>query len=66
MAIRWRKSGELLCAAKYDEKVGDTYINDRLQYQLAVEHKIIVPDLNESLTGIHHWIKDVFPVAEIT
>lgn len=64
MSLRWRKNGELLCAAKHNEKPGDTYIGDRLQYQLAVEHKIIIPDINESLNGIHHWIKDVFPIAE--
>jgi len=64
MSLRWRKSGELLCAAKYDEKPGDTYIDDRLQYQLAIEHKVIIPDINENTNGIHHWIKDIFPIAE--
>ena len=64
MSIRWRKDGKLLCAAKHDKKEGDTYIDDRLHYQLSVECKVIVPDANESLTGIHHWLKDVFVVAE--
>jgi len=64
MSIRWRKDGKLLCAAKHDEKEGDTYIDDRLQYQLSIECKVIVPDANESLNGVHHWLKDVFVIAD--
>lgn len=64
MSIRWRKDGKLLCAAKHDEKPGDTYIDDRLQYKLAVELKVLVPDYNECLNGLHHWLDDVFVRAE--
>lgn len=59
MSIRWRKDGTLLCAAKHDEKKGDTYINDKLHAKL-VEIKAIVPDENESLTGKWFWTQDVF------
>ena len=43
MAIRWRKDGTLLCAAHFDEEETDTYIDDRLHYQLSVELKVLVP-----------------------
>ncbi len=66
MSLRWRKSGKLLCAAKYPEKKDDTYIDDRLHYLLSVELKVIVPNINESLSGEWHWLKDIFPVADLT
>jgi hypothetical protein len=43
VAIRWRKSGELLCAAASDPLPDDTYIDDRLHYQLSVELEVLVP-----------------------
>lgn len=55
MAIRWRSSGELLCAAKHPEDQGDTYIDDRLHYQLAVEMVVIVPNRDEKYNGLWHW-----------
>lgn len=65
MSLRWRKNGKLLCAAKHPEKKDDTYIDDRLHYLLSVELKVVVPNINEPLSGEHHWIKDVFPVADL-
>lgn len=64
MAIQWRKSGELLCAAKHSEKKDDTYIDDRLHYQLSTECKVIVPDKNEDKNGLWYWTKDVFIRSE--
>ena len=60
MALRWRKSGKLLCAAKHPEKKGDAYIDDRLHYQLSVRCKVVVPHKNEAKNGIWYWTKDVF------
>ena len=57
MSIRWRKSGKLLCAAKCKERAGDTYIDDRLHYQLAVILKAIIPDKDEEKNGLWHWHK---------
>lgn len=41
MAIRWRKNDKLFCAAFSEPEEGDTYIDDRLHYKLAVELKVI-------------------------
>lgn len=53
-----------MCGAKCEEMEGDTYIDDRLQYELAVIQKIIIPDINEEENGRHYWITDTFPVFE--
>lgn len=65
MALRWRKNGKLLCAAKHLGNKDDTYIDDRLHQLLSVELKVVVPNINESLSGEWHWLKDVFPVADV-
>ncbi len=64
MSLRWRWSGELLCAAKHPPKKGDCYIGDRLHHQLHTELKVIVADLNEEDNGLWHWSKDVFMRSE--
>ena len=64
MSLRWRKNGELLCAAKCSPKAGDTYIGDRLHHQLHSELKVIVANLNEEDNGLWHWSKDVFMRTE--
>ena len=64
MSLRWRKNGKILCAAKHKEKATDTYIDDRLHGRL-VEVKAIVPDENESLSGVWYWTYDVFIKAEV-
>lgn len=56
MAIRWRKDGRLLCAAKSEARPDDTYINDRLQYQLDVTSRAIVPDIDHEDNGLLHWV----------
>jgi len=58
MAIRWRRGGRLLCAAKSDPEEGDTYIDDRLHYQLSVISRAIIADVNEEGTGLWHWVHD--------
>lgn len=60
MSIRWRRTGELLCAAKCDEQPDDTYINDRLHYHLSQELKVIAPDHNEGENGLWHWLDPLF------
>lgn len=64
MSIRWRKTGELLCAAKSEAMEGDTYIDDRLQYELAVIQKVIIPDKNEAENGLHYWLHGWCTTAE--
>ena len=56
MAIRWRKTGELICAAMSEPKDGDTYIDDRLHYQLSVISRAIIADINHEKNGLWHWI----------
>lgn len=56
MSIRWRVSGELVCAAMFPEEPGDTYINDRLHYQLSVVSRAIVPDVDHEENGLWHWV----------
>jgi hypothetical protein len=55
MSLRWRKNGDLICAAKSQAKNGDTYIDDRLHYQLAVMEKVVIPNDDEKKTGSWHW-----------
>lgn len=56
MAIRWRKDGRLLCAAKSEPEEGDTYIDDRLHYQLSVISRAILADFNHEENGLWHWV----------
>ena len=56
MAIRWRKGGRLLCAAKSEPEEDDTYINDRLHYQLSVISRAILADFNHEENGLLHWV----------
>lgn len=56
MSIRWRDTGELVCAAMFDELPGDTYIDDRLHYELSVIQKVIVADINHEENGLWHWV----------
>jgi hypothetical protein len=60
MSLRWRKGGELLCAAKTEEEPGDTYIDDRLHYQLSVESRAIIADVDEAKNGRWHWVHGDF------
>lgn len=56
MSLRWRRTGELLCAAKSEPMELDTYIDDRLHYELSVIQKAIVPSLDEEETGRWYWL----------
>lgn len=56
MAIRWRKSGALVCAAMSDPEDGDTYIDDRLHYCLSVIHRVVIADVDHNTNGLWHWL----------
>lgn len=44
MAVRVRSNGRILCAAMHPARSGDTYLNDGLQYILAVELRVLVTE----------------------
>lgn len=56
MSIRWRTNGDLVCAATSSQEYGDTYINDRLHYQLSVISKAIVANVEHDTNGLWHWV----------
>lgn len=56
MSLRWRKDGTLVCAAKSEALEDDTYIDDRLHYQLAVVSQAVVPSSDEESSGRWHWV----------
>ena len=60
MSLRWRINGELLCAAKVEAEDGDTYIDDRLHYQLSVISRAIIADVGEAENGRWHWVHGAF------
>ena len=57
MSIRWRLNGDLVCAAMSEEMEGDTYIDDRLHYQLSVKCRAILADINHEENGLWHWVE---------
>lgn len=52
MAVRIRKSGEILCAATHPRLPGDTYIDDGLHYTLSAEKKLLVTEPMELPEGM--------------
>jgi endoglucanase Acf2 len=58
MAIRWRKNGDMVCAAMSDSEEGDTYIDDRLHYQLSVISRAIIADVDHEKNGLWYWVHD--------
>ena len=56
MSIRWRKSGELVCAAMSGAMNGDTYIDDRLHHQLHQKENVIIADVEHEKNGLWHWV----------
>lgn len=56
MSLRWRLTGEVVCGAKSEPMLDDTYISDRLHYELSVIQKVIVPDKNEEKNGLWYWL----------
>ena len=60
MSIRWRKDGRMLCAAMTEPEEHDTYIDDRLHYQLSVISRTILADVNHETNGLWHWVHNDF------
>lgn len=56
MSLRWRLNGDLVCAATTSPEDGDTYINDRLHYQLSAISKAIVADADHESNDLWHWV----------
>ena len=56
MSIRWRISGELVCAAMSEPEEDDTYIDDRLHHQLYSISKAILPDVDHEMNGLWRFI----------
>lgn len=56
MSIRWRKDGRLLCAAMSKPEDDDTYIDDRLHYQLSVISKAIIASANHEKDALWFWV----------
>lgn len=63
MSLRWR-GNKLICGAKSEEQLGDTYIDDRMHYMLSQILKVIVPDPDEDTNGLWHWIMDAEGIKE--
>lgn len=59
MSLRWRKNNTLICGAKSKKEVGDCYIDDRLHYKLAEEEKVVIPNVDEYITGIWKWRSEI-------
>lgn len=55
MALRVRKDGTIICAAKSKEEEGDTYLNNDIHHKLSVLTEAIIPDSNKKENGIWHW-----------
>ena len=56
MSIRWRRNGDMVCAAMSTPKPDDCYIDDRLHYQLSVISRVIIADVNHEANGLWHWV----------
>ena len=61
MSIRWRKNGDLVCAAMFPEENGDTYIDDVLHYAMSVTHAVIYADEKHETNGLWHWVEQEKP-----
>lgn len=54
MAVRVRKDGRVLCAARHPAEPGDVYIDDGLHYTLSSElHVLVTEPLHEGGRGGH-------------
>jgi len=51
VSLRYRVTGELLCAAKHPPMPNDTYIDDGLHYMLSVIQRVVIPESDEDVTG---------------
>jgi hypothetical protein len=70
VAVRIRRGGRILCAARYPAEDGDTYLDDGLHYRLATElHALVTEPMElsegEGLGGhaVHGewWWRDAVP-----
>lgn len=61
MAVRIRKTGEILCAAMHPEEPGDVYLDDGIHYRLSVELKVLVSEPMErhQHDGLWWWRDEV-------
>lgn len=46
----------MVCAATSEPEEGDTYIDDRLHYQLSVVSRAVVADVEHEGNGLWHWV----------
>lgn len=46
----------MICAAMSEAEEGDTYIDDRLHYQLSVVSKAIIADIDHEINGLWYWV----------
>lgn len=56
MSIRWRLNGDMICAAMSEAEDDDTYIDDKLHYQLSVVSRAIIADVDHESNGLWHWV----------
>lgn len=54
--MRWRADGTLVCAAMRPEEPGDTYIDDRLHYELSVVQRCVIADVDHQENALWHWV----------
>ena len=50
MAVRVRRSGEIVCAAFSDARDGDVYVDDAVHYWLAVAGALVTGDEGDTWT----------------
>ena len=48
----------MVCAALLPKEEGDTYIDDRLHYQLSIVSRAILADAEHETNGLWHWVFD--------
>jgi len=46
----------MVCAAMSEAEPEDSYIDDRLHYQLSVISRAIIADVSHKSNGIWHWV----------
>lgn len=59
MAVRIRKDGEIVCAAKFPAEDDDTYLHDGIHYTLSVELHALVTDSEHFTHGLWWWANEV-------
>lgn len=72
MAVRIRRTGEILCAAQHPAEDGDIYLDDGQHYRLSVEEKLLVTEPMNLPNGRGHaahgqwwWINAIPSGVEI-